>query len=424
MPAVGVRPIDVLLIEDDPHAANLFLERTRHFAPGEFNVTQARTLQTALDEAADSSYSLAILDLTLPDSSGVETCSRFSIARPDVPFIVLTGVADGSLAETLSKAGAKAALIKDDCTGSDIVNAMRTASVVPADQERVTPEAVKAAVEARFRNAIVDGADGVVVIDAAGSVLLVSAGAESLLGRSAADLTGTPFGIELRPGTPVRAQMIREQTGHAEEHGAEGTVRQFDVCQLRLSEVEFWPFAHHWSGKPVTVCAMSDVTNQSAEEHRQRSVLKIEQPLEVSAGIDTICTDLALRLGSLVKFNRFEASLWVPEISMLQVIFELGVPTNGREVSSVVKRVAVPQEFESWITEWSSEDLAPRVAVSVGCVTPGAYGNRDDAVLARCASMVAAALGRSKSAPVFSVSANPSGVVGMPSVLRTLPGAA
>lgn len=415
MPAAGVRAIDVLLIEDDPHAANLFLERTRHFAPGEFNVTQARSLQTALDEAADTPYSLAVLDLTLPDSSGIETCSRFSAAQPDVPFIVLTGVADGSLSETLSRAGAKAALVKDDCSGQDIVDAMRTARAGRESESRFSPESDRAIAEARFRNAIVDSADGIVVVDAAGKVLLVSAGAESLLGRTAADLTGSPLGIELHPGAPVRAQMLREQAGHSETHNAVGPVRQFDVCRLNISEVEFWPFTHYWSGKPVTVCAMRDVTNQSAEEHRQRNMLKIEQPLEVTAGVEAVCTDLAVRLGALVKFNRFEASVWMPELDRLQVLFELGMAANGRELSAMVQRSSAPHGFGSWITEWSSEELFPRVAVSVGCVAPGAYSGRDEAVLARCASMVADALRQRRTAPVFSVPAE------APSLRRAAP---
>jgi PAS domain S-box-containing protein len=402
LPAIGTRAVDVLLIEDDPHAANLFLERTRHFAPGEFNITQARTLQSALDDAEDTSYSLAVLDLTLPDSSGIETCSRFSSAHPDIPFIVLTGVTDGSLVETLSRAGAIAALLKDDCSGQDIVNAMRTAHA--SAESRYTPKAVAAVAEARFRNAIIDSADGIVVVDAAGEVLLVSSGAESLLGRTAAEMTGSPLGLELKPGAPVRAQMLREEPGHAETHNAVGPVRQFDTCQLHLSEIEFWPFSHHWSGKPVTVCAMRDISNQSAEEHRQRNMLKIDQSLEVTAGIEAVCADLAIRLGSIVKFNRFEATVWSPETNRLQVLFELGVPSVGRERSAVFERNVVPKEFRSWITEWSTEELSPRVAVSVGCVAPDMYRDRDEVVLARCASMVAEALRQRRNSPVFAVS--------------------
>ena len=300
MHPTGTRAVDVLLIEDDPHAAALFLERTRRFAPGEFGVTQARSLESALSEASHSRFDLAVLDLTLPDSSGIQTCTRFCEIAPDVPFIVLTGVADSALLETLSRAGAKAAISKDDCAGQDMVNAMRTAHRVSEKERMMFPAAFKAAADARFRNAIIDNADGIVVIDETGMVKLASVGAESLLGRTAAELQGSELGIELRLGQPIRVQVVRERPGRTEVEDDHGIVRQFDVCKLNISEIEFWAFSHRWSGKPVIVCAMRYVTNQAHEEHRQRAILKIEQRLHLSKGLEESCSDLAVRLGELL----------------------------------------------------------------------------------------------------------------------------
>lgn len=394
----GTRATEILLIEDDPSAANLFLERVRHFAPGEFNVTQARTLQSGLEEAVDVNFGLAVLDLTLPDSTGIETCSKFNSAQPNVPFIVLTGVADGSLAETLSKAGAIAAFSKEDCLGQDLLNAVRSAAITTGRQSVDVTTAVS---EARFRNAIIDSADGIVVIGESGDIVLVSSGAESLLGRSAADLTGSPLGIDLQPGTPVRAQMLREEQAHEMVHVPDGPLRQFDVCKLQVSEVEFWPFSHRWANKPVTVCAMRDINNQSAEETRQRNIVRIDEPLQVSAGIDAVCADIAVRLGALVKFNRFEAGLWRPDLNRLQVMAELGIEAEGREVSTLQERGSSPAEFASWSTEWSAEEYGTRVAVSVGSIEPDVNSNRNAVVLARCASMIASALTGMKRKPVL-----------------------
>lgn len=396
----GTRATEVLLIEDDPSAANLFLERVRHFAPGEFNVTQARSLQAGLDEALDVNFGLAVLDLTLPDSVGIETCARFTSAQPNVPFVVLTGVTDGSLAETLSKAGAVAAFTKEDCEAQDLINAIRLAAVATAKQ---SVEVTAALTEARFRNAIIDSADGILVIGESGDIVLVSAGAEGLLGRSAAELTGSPLGIDLKPGTPVRAQMLREEPGHAQVRHIDSPVRQFDVCKLQINEVEFWPFSHYWANKPVTVCAMRDVNNQMVEESRQKNIVRIEEPLQISAGIEAVCADIAVRLGALVKFNRFEASLWRPDLNRLQIIAELGIETEGREVSTLNEKGSAPVEFSTWTTEWSSEEYEPRVAVSVGCIEPDANSGRNAIVLARCASMIASALGKMKNSPVLSV---------------------
>ncbi len=401
MQSTGTKAIEVLLIEDDPQAATLFFERTRRFAPGEFGVTQARSLESGLDEVSHASFDLAVLDLTLPDSNGIETCTRFCEMAPDVPFIVLTGVVDGSLMETLSRAGAKAAIIKIDCAGQDLVNAMRTAHSVNEKERHMLPAAFKAAADARFRNAIIDNADGLVVIDQAGKVQLVSAGAESLLGRTASELQDSELGVALQLGRAVRAQVVREKPGHAEVSDAPGSVRQFDVCKLNISEIEFWAFSHQWSGKPVTVCAMRDVTNQVSEEYRQRTIVKIDQTLQVTAGLEAVCSDLAVRVGALIPFNRFEAAVWRPELNRLQIVFELGMDAKGRETGTILKRGAAPDGFGTWTTEWSSKELTPRIAISLGCAEPGKHEQRDSLVMARCASTVAAALRNSKAAPVF-----------------------
>ena len=394
-------PANVLLIEDDPHDAALFLERVHHFAPGEFCVTQARTLGSALSEAPQGRYGLAVIDLTLPDSSGIETCSSFHLSNPDIPFIVLTGVADGSLRETLQQAGAKAAMVKDDCSGPELIAAMRTAFAAGYGREEHDPRAVEAAAKARLRNAIIDTADGIVVVDAVGNIVLVNSGAEQVLGRMTGELIGTELGLDLHPGQPVRAQIVYERDSLIEVDVEGSNVRQFDVSKLNITDLEFWPFAHTWAGKPVTICALRDVSHQVTDEHRQRDVLKLERPLHITAGIDEVGADLAVRLGSLVRFNRFEAAIWRPELKRLQVIFELGAEAEGRESSKLIERSARPSEFGSWLSERSSETDDPCVYVSVGHVKSGQYGRRDENILARCAAALASAMARRRITPLM-----------------------
>lgn len=390
----AVRPaIELLLIEDDPHASRLFVDRVSRFASGEFNVTQARSLKAGLDEAADFPFGLAVLDLTLPDSTGIATCSKFNAAQPEVPFVVLTGVDDASLVETISKAGAKAALVKQDCSAIDLVNAIRTAAV---SKEYDTPTVSKKVSEARFKNAIIDSADGIVVVDKAGSIQLVSSGAELLLGRPAAEVIGSPLGIDLNPGEPVRAQVVREEQKSLQEAGQPVHVRDFDSSSLHVSDIEFWPFSHQWSGQLMTVCAMRDVTNQLEEELKQRNVVDIEKPLRVSAGIADICAEYAARLSAFVKFNRIEVSLRRPELKRLQIITATGALSEGRDTSALVEETLYPPEFGAWLTGRSDENYALEVVVSIGSIEKIQYTGRDQAAISRCATMIARHLQDSK----------------------------
>ena len=78
------------------------------------------------------------------------------------------------------------------------------------------------------------------------------------------------------------------------------------------------------------------------------------------------------------------------------------MPVQGREVGAILKRGGSPDGFGTWTTEWSSEGVSPRIAISVGSIKPGSHSQRDGAVIARCASTVAATLRSSNARPVFS----------------------
>jgi hypothetical protein len=223
-----------------------------------------------------------------------------------------------------------------------------------------------------------------------------------VLGRSAAELIGTELGLALRPGQPVRAQVVHEESGVSAGHAEPGPARLFDVCRLQLSELEFWPFAHQWAGKPVTVCALRDISTQVGDEQRQLDVIRIDEPLYLTtASLQEACSDIAVRLGRLTRFNRFEAAVRMTGSPWSRVMFELGVRAVGHEVSSAVKPSASPREFASWAYAESAADTGPQVSVAVGHLSPGVYGPRDAATLSRCAASLALALARARATPVF-----------------------
>ena len=70
---------------------------------------------------------LLLLDLGLPDGSGIDTVRRVRAAAPDVPVIVLTGMDDEQLAAQAMKAGAQDYLIKGHIGNRALPSAMRYA---------------------------------------------------------------------------------------------------------------------------------------------------------------------------------------------------------------------------------------------------------------------------------------------------------
>jgi len=72
-------------------------------------------------------FDVLLLDLSLPDSQGLETVVRAHTATPDLPILVLTGLDDEGLAVQAVERGAQDYLVKGQFDGGQLVRAMRYA---------------------------------------------------------------------------------------------------------------------------------------------------------------------------------------------------------------------------------------------------------------------------------------------------------
>ena len=138
---------EILLVEDNPGDARLIKEMLiDELDRSGFTMRIGESLAGALEllEAADSD--VVLLDLSLPDSFGLETLYRLQSKAPSLPIIVLTGNEDQHLALSAVKAGAQDYLVKNDLTGGLLVKTMKYA------RERKHIEASLRVSEARFRS--------------------------------------------------------------------------------------------------------------------------------------------------------------------------------------------------------------------------------------------------------------------------------
>ncbi len=115
----------VLVIEDSELQVRLIQEMLAEAAESRFAVTVAKDLHTGLIRLSESSYDAVLLDLTLPDSSGIESCQRVSDSHPATPIVVLTGVDDEELAVATLQHGAEDYLVKSHIGGYLLARAIR-----------------------------------------------------------------------------------------------------------------------------------------------------------------------------------------------------------------------------------------------------------------------------------------------------------
>ena len=113
----------VLLIEDDPGDALLIKEMLEQQGC-KARLATAERLSEGLTFMQHNNCDVVLLDLNLPDSSGLSTMTRLMDTAPNTPIIVLTGLSDESFGIEAVKSGAQDYLIKGDIDGRTLNRSM------------------------------------------------------------------------------------------------------------------------------------------------------------------------------------------------------------------------------------------------------------------------------------------------------------
>ncbi|MCL6526031.1 MAG: HAMP domain-containing histidine kinase [Thermaceae bacterium] len=116
----------VLLVEDNPGDAFLVRELLQE-AGEEFWLEHVHSLQAALKQLGQDSFEAILLDLSLPDASGLEGIQTITQAAPEIPVVVMTGLADEGVARTAVREGAQDYLVKGRADGVGLARAVRYA---------------------------------------------------------------------------------------------------------------------------------------------------------------------------------------------------------------------------------------------------------------------------------------------------------
>ncbi len=119
-------PIKILHVEDCDRDAILV---KAHLKKARFNIDEQlchlKSLEQALDFLGANSVDVVLLDLFLPDSSGLETLSRLQTFSPENSIIVLSGTDDEAIALKAVNKGAQDYLVKDEINSRSISRAIR-----------------------------------------------------------------------------------------------------------------------------------------------------------------------------------------------------------------------------------------------------------------------------------------------------------
>lgn len=156
--------ISVLLVEDneaDARLVDLYLQSAEHT---QFELTHVTSLAEAINEINRNEFNLILLDLSLPDASGIDTVTGVTSTVPYTAVVVMTGIYDGLLAANAIAAGAQDFLVKGDADSivleRTIINAMQRTEI--HKQLQKTQKSYDAILESTNNAVITTDAQGII----------------------------------------------------------------------------------------------------------------------------------------------------------------------------------------------------------------------------------------------------------------------
>lgn len=163
-------PITLLLIEDNPADAHLIRTLLRQPASGQiasaatlgdatFAVHHVDRIAAAVPHLNDKSLDVILLDLSLPDSQGLESFSKVKLLVQTTPIIILSGLDDQNVAVRAVQQGAQDYLVKGSIDTELLVRAIRYAierQNLLTEQLQAKSQLARQTLELQTRNAELD----------------------------------------------------------------------------------------------------------------------------------------------------------------------------------------------------------------------------------------------------------------------------
>ncbi len=116
----------VLLIEADAADASVILGQLRSVEEEKFHAEWVTKLSSGIQRLRNGGIEAVLLDLTLPDSHGIETLEKVLEAAPGMPVLILTDIATEEVARQRVQRGAHDYVIKNQADGYRLRLALRT----------------------------------------------------------------------------------------------------------------------------------------------------------------------------------------------------------------------------------------------------------------------------------------------------------
>jgi signal transduction histidine kinase len=323
--STDVPSLRVLVVEDNLADAFKVQEALRDRGLGRFETTVVGRLRDAVPRLDHSD--IVLLDLSLPDGSGLDLLDQVRLRTPILPVVVLSGRGDEESALECLRHGAQDVLVKGCADGRVIARTLRCAMGRKEVAETFDGALASARTIGNNLMTLVNAArEGFAVADRDGRVLFLNAAAEDLLGWLPGQGNGRDLGLPLSTPGPVEV----------ERRGPDGESRTIEVRAVRLT----------WEGDPAILVHLHDLTARRRSEQTRRELDDQRRELEWLGALSRLAGGIAHGLNNQLTVILGNASLVL----------------EGADVPEPVRALARKIEESGW----TASDLVAQLLACAG----------------------------------------------------------
>lgn len=230
---MDTKTIKVLLIEDNPDDVFFLRMVLRKIDGTSFQLEPAETLAKGLARLAGDNIDIVLLDLTLPDSVGLETFEAVKSQAGGVPIIVLSGIDDETIAVNAVHAGAEDYLVK-----GRVDSQLITRAIIYAIERTESKKAILEA-EEKYRSIFENSVSGIFQTTPDGHYLSVNPALTRIYGYDSAEeliLGLTDIGRLLYVAPNRRSEFVRLMEEQGVVQNFESQIYRKDGTVIWISE--------------------------------------------------------------------------------------------------------------------------------------------------------------------------------------------
>jgi PAS domain S-box-containing protein len=337
--------IRILLVEDNPGDARLVEILLSEVAAPRFGITHVERLDEAIEQLGEAEFDVVLLDLSLPDSGGLETVSRTREAAPRTPLVVLSGQDDEETALRALKGGAEDYLVKGRGSGDTI------ARVIRYSIERKNAQEALRRSEELYRTVVEQAAENIFLVDVkTRRILEANAAFYDSLGYSPRELGEmTLYDIVAHDRESIDRNVQRIVHEGQRSIGE----RKYRRKDSSLADVEVNTRAISYGGREAICIVAHDVTERKRMENNLRHSLSVLLALYEASQILVSSLDFEEIGPRLLEIMRRVADLTAAVIVLQNERGELRVryAVGPEEVWSSARETREAREARQTVTE-------------------------------------------------------------------------